>query len=557
VEGNAFVERAGFWATSRRLPGDQIATALSCATTTSCLAIGSPHDFRWNGHRWVRVPATFDARAVSCISPTRCLGVAETSSQGAWWNGHRWSKPFPLTARRDREPFSVACPDSSTCVVEYGDGSVNNWNGHRWSRAHHVLAGLFDLACAGPRSCLVTSGDQSRSWNGRSWGPTKTISTSGLVQVQALSCVTSGECIGVGNGGLMTYRAGQWSGPSSVGTDDTVQAVDCVSAADCTAVAFDGTLLTGTATSLAPAGNVDQQTMATSMSCASAAACVAVDSTGHARDWDGARWGRRTRVDDVGLNSVSCPTATRCTAVDLSGRVVTDSRGVWSKPVMVDPHYVAGGQPDQLSCATPADCALVSGGLVVNERAGVWGAPLNLDSAPILPPQPFPLPGPLLSVSCSSPDFCAATDFNGRAFTYNGFFWSQGDEIDPSAAQWFGLDHVSCSGPSNCVAEATGNETRHGDMNLTRMFRYDGQTWSRAVSPVGGRQLGGISCPTRGICVTTDGEIINHADRIRRVSIPKGDDFPGDESGEAQITCPTRSFCAALDVDSGVSFGRS
>jgi hypothetical protein len=559
VEANAFVERAGSWTSPTGLPGDVLATSVSCATPTSCLAMGSPHDFRWNGHRWARIPGTLLAQSVSCISPSRCLAVADATNQGMWWNGHRWSKPFRLTARRDREPFRVACPGASICLVAYGDGSVNTWNGHRWSTARHVLVDLFNLACSGPRSCLATSGDQSRSWNGRSWGPTRTISTSGLVQVQALSCVTHGECVGVGNGGLMTYRAGRWSGPSPVGTDDTVQAVDCASATDCTAVAFDGTLLAGTATSLAPAGNVDRQTMATSMSCASARACVTVDSTGHARAWNGSTWGRRTRVDDVGLNSVSCPTVTRCTAVDLSGRVISDSRGVWSKPVMVDPHYAAGGQPDQLSCATPSDCALVSAGFVVNERAGVWGAPLNLDSPPTVPPAQFPLPGPLLSVSCSGPDFCAATDFSGRVFTYNGFRWSQADEIDPSAAKAFGLDHVSCSGPMNCVAESTGNAARHGGASVIRLFRYNGSTWSRVASIRGGDGLGaigGISCPTRGRCVTSDGEIIDHAGAIRQVSIPKDGDFPGDEGGVAGITCPTRSFCAALDVDSGVSFGR-
>jgi hypothetical protein len=557
VEGNAFVERAGSWAPPKRLPGVVGSTALSCATPTSCLAMGIPHDFRWNGRRWIRIPRTLVAESVSCISPTRCLAVASTSNQGMWWLGNRWSKPFRLTARRDRDPERVVCPDRSTCVVAYTDGSVNTWNGRRWSKAHRVLDDVFDLACAGPRSCLITNAVQSRSWNGRSWGRTKKISTSRNVAVEKLSCIASGECVGVGNGGLMTYRAGRWSGPNPVGTDDdSAQVVDCVSAKDCTAVAFDGTLLTGTATALAPTGDVDRQTAATSMSCASTVACVVVDSTGHARTWDGSAWGRRTRVDGVGLNSVSCPTASHCSAVDLSGRVLTDSDGVWSKPVMVDPQYAAGGQPDQLSCATPGDCVLVSGGFVVNEKAGVWGRPLNLDSGPILP-QPFPDPGPLLSVSCSGPDFCVATDFFGRVFLYDGLLWSSGEEIDPSAAKWFGLNHISCSGPTNCVAEATGNQPRHA--NLTRLWRYDGQTWTRFASPADEADLGGaggISCPTLGRCVTTNGEIIDHAGRIRRILIPKDGDFPGEFGGVAQISCPTRAFCAAVDGASGVAFGR-
>jgi hypothetical protein len=256
------------------------------------------------------------------------------------------------------------------------------------------------------------------------------------------------------------------------------------------------------------------------------------------------------------LNSVSCSTTTQCTAVDYSGRVITDSHGVWSNPVMVDPHYAQGGQPDQLSCATPGDCALVSAGFVVNEKAGVWGKPLNLDPGPILP-QPFPPPGPLLSVSCSGPDFCAASDFYGRVYVYNGLLWSPGDQIDPTAARWFGLDHVSCSGPKNCVAEATDVQPRGAP--VLRLWRYNGNSWTRIASPRGGNgngAIGGIGCPTLGRCVSSDGEIINHAGQIRRVTIPKAGHFPGDFSGVVQITCPTRSFCAALDVDSGVSIGR-
>jgi hypothetical protein len=547
-EGNAFVETAGAWAPPSRLRGERIGDAVSCGSTTSCIAVGSPYDFEWNGHRWSRIAHTAASGGISCVTATRCLAVAEFANEGAWWLGHHWSKRFEITRDVDLEPSIVACPTARRCLVGYGNGSVTDWNGHAWSKPQHVLADLYDLACGGPRSCLATSSnDHSRRWNGRAWGATKTISDDGFVQVQALACPTVAECVGVGNGGLMTYQARHWTGPTSVGTAASVTAIDCVSVGDCTAVALGGTLLTGTATELSTAGTVDRETVATSMSCASTTACVIVDSTGHARSWNGSKWAPRSSVDGVGLNAVSCPTARYCAAVDNAGRVVTDRDGSWSKPSLVDSHYVQAGQSDELSCSGPGYCALVSGGFTVNERAGVWGNPLNLD------------PAPFLSVSCPVRDFCAATDFYGRAYTYDGTTWSTGDEIDPGAQNAYGLSHVSCSGPTNCVAEGSGTRTTVHSIAITsELLRYGGAKWKRIP---GAHYLsdsgGGLSCPTVSRCLTTDGDIIDRDGHVHTVEIPKGHRTAGVYGGIAQVTCPTPSFCAALDTDSGVSFGRS
>ena len=54
----------------------------------------------------------------------------------------------------------------------------------------------------------------------------------------------------------------------------------------------------------------------------------------------------------------------------------------------------------------------------------------------------------LSSVSCPSPSFCAAVDYEGNALTYDGTSWSVPSQVDPGG----GLDSVTCPSPSFCAA---------------------------------------------------------------------------------------------------------
>jgi hypothetical protein len=54
------------------------------------------------------------------------------------------------------------------------------------------------------------------------------------------------------------------------------------------------------------------------------------------------------------------------------------------------------------------------------------------------------------SVSCTSPTFCAAVDYNGNVFTFNGKTWSTPVSIDPEPV--LGVDSVSYTSSSFCAA---------------------------------------------------------------------------------------------------------
>jgi hypothetical protein len=55
----------------------------------------------------------------------------------------------------------------------------------------------------------------------------------------------------------------------------------------------------------------------------------------------------------------------------------------------------------------------------------------------------------LNSVSCATASFCAAVDWWGSVYTYNGISWSSLDSIDPG---YPGLESVSCPTTSFCAA---------------------------------------------------------------------------------------------------------
>jgi hypothetical protein len=63
----------------------------------------------------------------------------------------------------------------------------------------------------------------------------------------------------------------------------------------------------------------------TSVSCASASLCVAVDGTGNALTYNGTSWSQPQSIDpngSLGLSSVSCASSTFCVAVDGNGNAL-------------------------------------------------------------------------------------------------------------------------------------------------------------------------------------------------------------------------------------------
>ena len=86
-----------------------------------------------------------------------------------------------------------------------------------------------------------------------------------------------------------------------------------------------------------------------------------MDGFGQAFTYTGSGWtGPAGAENSAGVTSVSCTSAAFCVAADISGNVVTEYSGLWSAPIPADPQpaNVFNGFT-AISCATVAFCAAV------------------------------------------------------------------------------------------------------------------------------------------------------------------------------------------------------
>ncbi len=321
--------------------------AVSCVSTTSCIAVGSydrgansipvPLVEAWSAPTWrVETSAMPESAGISflrgdsCVSAAMCVAVGSSENDvGATltlaeaWNGTSWSvesTPNPA-GTTNAQLNAVSCSSSSACTA----------------------VGYYYQNATGATLTLA------ESWNGRTWSIQSTpnpagTTTSGLFGV---SCTSSSACTAVGEGAaepLAEVRSGTaWTiqaTPMPAGSVSTIFfGVSCTSATSCTAVGMD-TLNGGDAQTLAERSNGAGWTIQTTpdqpaganilsgVSCPTETACVAVGSFENtngtvslAEAWNGTDWtiedtpDPTTAADAPGLAAVSCTSASDCAAV--------------------------------------------------------------------------------------------------------------------------------------------------------------------------------------------------------------------------------------------------
>lgn len=219
--------------------------AVSCATATSCVAVGEaslvptgessrPLIERFNGKAWTEVPPAAVPGgsgnwldAVSCTSAEYCLAVG---SEALEWNGTRWrrlSLPYRNTEFDTTQLRAVSC-SGSRCMADGTDYVTTSfqsetlkpvaleWDGTSFARTRPVVpaaasgnAILQGISCGSPNDCIATgfggTGEEgppiAERWNGSRWrlepvSLPRQISTADLTGV---SCPANGHCVAVGD----------------------------------------------------------------------------------------------------------------------------------------------------------------------------------------------------------------------------------------------------------------------------------------------------------------------------------------------------------------------
>ncbi|MHB8263478.1 MAG: protease pro-enzyme activation domain-containing protein [Acidimicrobiales bacterium] len=257
------------------------------------------------------------------------------------------------------------------------------------------------------------------------------------------------------------------------------------------------------------------------VSCTSSSFCAVVDESGDALTWNGSSWSNPVSIDSAnagGLYGVSCTSTTFCMAV--GNGAVTWNGSSWSQPV-------SSSADGPVSCRSPSFCVAVNfNGDALTWNGSSWSNPVSVD----------PNGGGLYSVSCASTTFCAAADAHGNVVTYNGSSWSAPSNIASS------LYSVSCVSTSFCMATGVTGVT--GDAGTVAI--WNGSSWSasQTVDTSAGSYLV-VSCASASFCAIGDanGNVLtwNGSSWSKPLPVdPSGGGF-------SSISCPASNFCVAVD----------
>jgi hypothetical protein len=222
---------------------------LSCASRTSCVAVGSSIDSSgdhlvfsevWNGVSWTVVPVPTPAGtvgalldAVSCVgSPTTCTAVgsyATSTSAGELllvetWSGSSWTASTPALplGASSAQLLGVACPTSGACVAvgtlfqsNNGFPLILSGSGSAWTpastpRLPSGYGGELESVSCGSSSTCMTVGEKSNGstgtqktlaevWKGATWSisAARTVKNA-AANLLSVSCASSSACSAVG-----------------------------------------------------------------------------------------------------------------------------------------------------------------------------------------------------------------------------------------------------------------------------------------------------------------------------------------------------------------------
>jgi hypothetical protein len=490
--GGALIFNGSTW--SAPTPTGTDLTRVSCISPSSCLAVGgSGEAATYNGSTWSTLSKVgVSLSSVSCASEAFCMAVGADGGGPGYaviYNGSSWGAPTQINNEDNSGPSSVSCGSPSFCVAVGNFGDEETYSKGTWGKPTPVSheGAIESISCLSESFCTAVSGGEAIVYNGGTWSATSKGAT-GVV-----SCPTESFCLTVG-GYAASYDGSSWTSAVPVGGGG-LSSVSCSSPSLCTAVDFHGKVLTYNGSSWSAPSLIDPEGSLDSVSCPSAAFCMAAGGRqhGYALTYNKGTWSAASEIDPEGeVVSLSCVSASFCMAVTEhrvegheQGYALTYNDGAWSAPIEIDGQAALRS----VSCTSESFCVAVGGQDTVIYSGGAWGTPSEIDAE-----------GYLEGVSCPSSSFCVATVDHysapwtiGEAVTYNGSAWSAPSEIPRAAdSEPFDVGPVSCVSSSFCMAAA-----RFDGAAAT----FESSTWSAWTPLELNGAINSVSCPAVSFCV--------------------------------------------------------
>jgi hypothetical protein len=305
-----------------------------------------------------------DVSGISCPSTSFCMAVIDDANtvSAETWNGHTWTA-VTMANPTDPSPSyaygisAVSCTSATYCVAVGGiSGAIELhtlaevWDGSTWKVTGTVAAGpepfLSAVSCLSPGDCIAvgdyihngsaTSGALAEQWNGTSWKRILHSSTSGT-GLDSLSCPSTTLCFA---GGSNLSGLEQWNGSAWKLVDRGVvssRVLSCSSTTSCLAVG-----------------------------CAWASTCLRFGLQ-NSFAWNGTRWARVTTNGakrQNQLESLSCVSATSCTAVGGLKGAANAVAAEWNGRYWTVDRDPSGTQGLELGFVTCVKTSCEAGGLV-------------------------------------------------------------------------------------------------------------------------------------------------------------------------------------------------
>jgi hypothetical protein len=371
----------------------------------------------------------------------------------------------------------------------------------------------------------------------------RTIVGSGLIALTALLGAAASVAI------ASPATAGQAQTTASPARASELYGVSCASSKDCVAVGTDQNAYDGRGGPLTQTWN--GKTWKTvpvklpkgavagglfSVSCASAAACVAVGfylnggGTGFplAQTWNGTGWAPSTLVTPagsvgVGLNGVSCAAAKSCVAVGYyltrtgSAALAESWNGrKWTTAKPPEPKGSVAGDLNKVSCASATYCVAVgttstdtSSFVLADSWNGKAWAKMSAQ-----PPASSKKDADLTGVSCTSAKSCVAVGggigaggLTAFSELWNGKTWAAAKVSWPKGTSDSYLVGVSCGSAKSCVTVGYVdiNVNDGGNTGRAAAASWNGKAWTatKVPAPAKGEAslFNDVSCRSATACV--------------------------------------------------------
>jgi hypothetical protein len=445
------------------LSGGTLTVASSGGWSYSIIGVVHAPPHALSGWRAADAPLPADAQtpnnaqlsAVTCPSSTSCVAVGSYTDSsgtpqilvvtgwGASWTAAEASLPADAGSSPELSLSAVACPSTTSCTAI---GSYLNSSGNT-------------------RGLLVTGA--GASWTATAAPlPANAVTTGQTAQLSAVACPSTTSCVAVGSyylsssaspvGLLVTGSGTSWTASEApepanapaTNQDAPLSAVACPSTSSCVAVGSytdssdneDGLLVTGSGTSWTAAEAPSPTEELSAVTCPAVTSCVAAGDyishgysapllvTGSGASWAateaplppdavGGQWG-------TGLSGVACLSTTSCVAVgsytngsapDSAGLLETGSGTSWTATEAPLPAKPSTSYIGYLSSAACASSACVAIGIYTAKVGnGVYQPMLVTGSGTTWKAQKVPLPansragtgGLSPSVACRSAGAC-------------------------------------------------------------------------------------------------------------------------------------------------------